>query len=76
MPGIVRALVMLADFDPVTARYVIEAQRCPRRFHLGDVLLGPLALVRFYLLRIALGGDFRRAVKAMTSPLEIVVIER
>jgi hypothetical protein len=76
MPGIVRAFVMLTHFDPVAARHIIEAQRCTRRLHLGDALLGLLPLGRFYLLRFALGGCFRRAVKAMTSPLEIEMVER
>jgi hypothetical protein len=77
--GFDRAAEPFGDFvwpEEARSHAASRAQRCPRRLRLGDVLLGLLALGGFYLLRFALGGGFRRAVKAMTSPLEIVVVER
>jgi hypothetical protein len=61
---------------PVASGHVVNAQRRARLLGLRDQELSPLALGRFYLLCFPPGRAFRRPVKAMTSPPEIVVPER
>jgi hypothetical protein len=68
--------VVLPHFGPVAPGDVVEAQRGARALDLPDQELRLLALGRLYLFRLAPGRAPRRAVKAMTSELEVEVEER
>src|SRR5262249_12701991 len=56
--------------------HIVEPQRGPRMLGLRDQRLGTLALDRLYLFGFAPRRLFRRAVKPMTSQLEVEVPER
>jgi len=71
--GIVGASMMLADLLPVAIGNVIEPQRGLGCRQLCDQPLRLLALGRFYFFGFAARRAFRRAVKPMTSHLEVVV---
>src|SRR5215831_11494174 len=65
--------MMLPDLLPIAIGHVVELERCLGRRQLRDQPLRLLALGRFYLFGFAARRAFRRAVKPMTSHLEVVV---
>src|SRR5262249_29721255 len=71
-----RAREMLPGLAPVAPGHIVEPQRGPRMLGLRDQRLGTLALDRLYLLGFAPRRLFCRAVKPMTSQLEVEVPER
>ena len=68
--------VVLPDLDPISASDVVQSQRGARALDLPDQRLSLLTIGRFYFVGFALGRDLGRAVKAMTSELEVEVPER
>src|SRR5262245_38756878 len=75
-PRVTLAGVVLTDLGPIPARHVVELQRCRRGFGSRRRLLRELALGLLYPLGFALVRSLRRAVKAITSPPEVEVVER
>src|SRR5262245_62865605 len=71
--GTVSSSVMLPDLLPVPIGDVVEAQRGLGRRQLRDEPRRLLALGRLYLFGFAARRTFRRAVKPMTSHLEVEV---
>src|SRR5262249_39028629 len=71
--GAVGTRMMLSDLLPIALGHVVEAQRCLRRRQLRNQPLRLLALGRLYFFGFAARRAFRRAVKPMTSHLEVVV---
>src|SRR6516164_6462398 len=71
--GAVGTGVMLSDLLPVPIGDIVEPQRCFCRRELGDQHPRLLALGRLYFFGFAARRAFRRAVKPMTSHLEVVV---
>src|SRR5262249_41489634 len=72
-PDVVRAGQMLRVLGPIAVGHVVELERCLGRRQLLDQRLGLLALGRFYFFGFAARRAFRRAVKPMTSHLEVEV---
>src|SRR5437868_11865797 len=73
MLGAVGTRVMLPALTPIPPRHIVEAQRGARGRGLRNVLLGPFALGGLYFFRVPPSRAFGRAVKAMTSDLEVEV---
>src|SRR5262249_55230595 len=71
--GTVSSSMMLPDFLPVPIGDVIEAQRGLGRRPLRDKPRRFLSLARLYFFGFAPRRAFRRAVKPMTSHLEVEV---
>ena len=71
MFGMIVTGMVLPDLVPISACHVVEAQRCTRRLQLHDIPLRLLAFGLLYGFRFAFSRAFGRAVKAMTSPLEV-----
>src|SRR6516162_7265468 len=72
-PDVGRAGQMLRVLGPVAVGHVVELERCLGRRQLHDQRPRLLALSRLYLFGFAARRAFRRAVKPMTSHLEVVV---
>ena len=72
-PHVVPARPMLPVLGPITSGDVVEPQRC-RAPDLLNLRLGLLAFGRLYFFGFPLGRGLGRAVKAMTSELEVVLI--
>src|ERR1700739_4116479 len=68
--------MMLPDLLPIASGDVIEPERCRCPAGLLNPLLRFLALDSLYRFRFAPGCALGRAVKAMTSDLEVVAPER
>src|SRR5262245_60582127 len=73
MLGAISPHVMLPDLFPVALGHVVETQGRLGRRQLGDQPLLLLPLGRLYFFSFAARRAFRRAVKPMTSHLEVVV---
>src|SRR5262245_42492898 len=73
MLGVVGASMLLPDLLPVAIGDVVEPQRGLRRRELAHQLDRLLALGRLYFFGFAARRAFRRAVKPMTSHLEVEV---
>src|SRR6516225_5934519 len=73
VPRVVRTDMMLANFVPVAASDIIEAERSLRRLDLSDVPLRVLTHGRFYFFSVSLRPGLGRAEKAMTSDFEVVL---
>src|SRR6516225_4027396 len=73
MLGIVRARMMLPNLLPIALGHVVEAQRGLGRRQLRDEPRRLLSLGRLYFFGFASRRAFRRAVKPMTSHLEVEV---
>ena len=68
--------MVLADFVPIAAGYVIKPERCLGRANLGEVFLNRSRSRRSAFSASRLLALLRRAVKAMTSPPEVVSVDR
>jgi hypothetical protein len=71
--GAIRPGVMLPDLLPVALGHIVELERGLGRRQLRDQPLRLLALGRLYFFGFAARRAFRRAVKPMTSDLEVEV---
>src|SRR5262245_11776482 len=68
--------MVLPDLLPVPDADIVELKRGTRGFRLCDVLLGPLALGRFYFFGFAPGRGLGTPVKAVTTQPEVELPKR